>query len=131
LKLEEIAELYKSTAKDGAAFVTSLYSMGYRLAKSTRGAYVIIDDMDSVHSLSRAAGVKVSMLRKTLRNYPLQDLLSVEQIFAENIELDNQLSVVLFKIEILNDSSDMDESNPSDEMIINKKVRLTPETYKN
>ena len=25
----------------------------------------------------------------------------------------------------------MDVSNPSDQMIINKKVRLTPETYKN
>ena len=101
MKLEEITELYKSTAKDGVAFVTSLYSLGYRLAKSTRGAYVIIDDMDSVHSLSRAAGVKVSMLQETLRNYLVEDLLSVEQIFAENIELDNEVFVALFKNEIL------------------------------
>jgi MobA/VirD2-like, nuclease domain len=73
----EISAIYRS-ADTGSAFVAGLEDSGYILAQGDSRAYVILDPAGGVHSLSRAATVKAADLRETLKEYPLQDLPTVE-----------------------------------------------------
>ena len=93
----EITELYQSTMNKSIIFVEEIYNRGYRLAKHL-DTYVIIDEdeIDRVYyELSKAAGVSDFLLQETLKSYPLQDLQTIEQVFVEDIELDEQISLRL------------------------------------
>ncbi|HBK83248.1 MAG TPA: hypothetical protein DDZ41_06575 [Flavobacterium sp.] len=96
----EITELYQRTMKSSLAFVYSLYERCYRLVKSL-DIYMIIDESNNMYDLSKAAGVEVCVLQETLKNYSL-DVLSVEQTFAQDRELEKRILDLKLKRDPLN-----------------------------
>lgn len=75
----DVSALYAS-AEDGRAFVEALEANGYTLAKGDRRAYVVLDQAGGVHSLTRASGAKVGELGETLKDFPLADLPTVQDV---------------------------------------------------
>lgn len=84
----EVSELYQAAKGNGREFVEALRAEGYELAQGDKRGYVILDDAGGVHSLTRAAGVKVAELRETLQDYPVRDLPDIteaRQMQRENL----------------------------------------------
>jgi len=75
----EVSALYAARANNGPAFVQALEAAGYTLARGDKRGFVILDQAGGVHSLTRAASAKAGDLGKTLHEYRLDDLPSVEQ----------------------------------------------------
>jgi len=76
----EVLEIHQS-ADSPRAFVAGLEDAGYTLAQGDKRGYVILDQAGGVHSLSRAlAGeMKAGELREFLRDYPPQELPTVDE----------------------------------------------------
>jgi hypothetical protein len=87
----EVSALYQQAEKNGDVFINSLKENGYEPAQGKQRDYLIVDNMGEYHNLAKYSGVKVAELREVLKDYPAQDLPSVDE--ARQMQRENLAEV--------------------------------------